>query len=101
MMGRKQVRYLNFILTVNAVLLACFLWAHIADRPILSDIAEAQVRTARDVPAPPNAAEQRAEMIKALRQMNKSMNRVESSITSGSLQVKVTNLDEIDIEVRE
>lgn len=100
-MARKQVRYLNFILTINAVLLACFLWAQVVDRPLLAENASAQVRNKRDVPAPPNAAKQREDMIKALKDMNKSIDKLESMLTSGQLKVQVTNLDEIDIEVRQ
>ena len=46
----RQTRYLNVILTVNALLLAALLWTAIAGQPLLVNEASAQVRTRYSTP---------------------------------------------------
>ncbi|MDY7108374.1 MAG: hypothetical protein SYC29_07025 [Planctomycetota bacterium] len=95
----RRGTYLNVILTVNAVLLTGLLWTQLADRPLLETEAAAQSRTKTPAPpAPPNAAEQRAKMIKTLNGLKQSVDAQRKLMESGKLKVTVTNLDEIELE---
>lgn len=101
-MTRKQTRCLNTLLTVNAVLLGGLLWTQLADRPLLAGSAEAQSRMTGTSAAQgvPNAAQQREQMIDALRDMKKSVDEMKKTMEDGKLKVQVTNLDEIKIDVK-
>jgi acetamidase/formamidase len=94
----RQSKYLNVILTVNAVLLAGLLWTQIASAPVLAQDAVAQVRATRAVPTIPNAAEQRKKMIDALQEIRQSADATKQLLESGQVKVQVTNLDDIRIE---
>jgi hypothetical protein len=100
----RQGKYLNVILTVNAVLLAGLLWTQVAEQPMLADSAVAQTRS-RPNPGKkpsfykPNASEQRADQLEVLKQLNQSIKEQTSLLSSGKLQVEVTNLDTIKVEV--
>jgi hypothetical protein len=96
----RQQKYLNVILTVNAILLAGLLWTQVADRPVLSDEATAQSRTQPRQPGVgiPNAAQQRMEMVDGIEDLKKAMAAQYRLLKSGELTVRVSNLDEIEIE---
>ena len=101
-MTRSQVRYLNTILTVVAVLLGVLVWTQVSSRPMLAQEADAQSRSGRhtaDVGIP-NAAQQRDKMVKSIEQMTKTVNSLSKDIEKGKIKVEVTNLDEIEINVR-
>jgi hypothetical protein len=97
-MTMRQLKYLNVILTVNAVLLTGLLWTQIASQPVLTGEANAQTRTQRSVPTIPNAAEQRKRMIDGLQDVAKTTAELQRLLQSGEIKVQVTNLDEITIE---
>lgn len=94
-MKSRQGAYLNVILTVNAVLLSVLIWTQIASRPVLEQTAEAQSPPRIKVP---NAADQRQKMIKALNDVKKSVDSTRKLLEGGKLKVRVTNLDEIELE---
>lgn len=86
-------RYLNVILTVNAVLLTAVLWNGIAERPLLSSTAHAQ-----GVPeGVPNAGMQRHQMIEGLRDVRSQLEATRRMLESGAIKVQVTNLDELKV----
>ncbi|MHC4946900.1 MAG: hypothetical protein ACYTG1_01365 [Planctomycetota bacterium] len=103
----RQQKYLNVILTVNAVLLAGLLWTQLAETPILARTADAQVRSVpyqRDVTRPGtvlNAGKQRAETNQSLREIKQELADISQRLSSGDLEVRVSNLDEIRIEVNQ
>ena len=96
----RQAKYLNVILTVNAVLLGGLLWSQVASTTGLSSIAHAQSRT-RFVPRTvlPNAAKQRFDMIDAIRDLKSSVDASAELLRSGRLKVEVTNLDAIEVNI--
>ena len=93
----RQSRYLNVILTVNALLLAGLIWTQVADRPLLADTASAQVRSVPNTPVRmPNAANQRYEMISALRDLKRSVDSMQQTVAGGNLRVEVTNIGNLN-----
>jgi hypothetical protein len=96
----RQQKYLNVILTINAILLACLLWTQVADRPVLSDEATAQSRSQSRLPGVgiPNAAQQRMDMVEGIEDLKKAMAAQYRFLKSGELTVQVSNLDEIKLE---
>ena len=90
----RQRTYLNVILTVNALLLACLLWTQVAAAPFAAQTAIAQEPRLLI----PNAAEQRKKMIDAMEQINQSIDAQHRLLKSGAVTVKVANLDEIHLE---
>ena len=80
-----------------AVLLAALLWTNLAGRPLFSSEATAQVRTkGPSIPTVPNAARQRDEILKALRDIRASVEATRSTVESGGIKVRVTNLNEFN-----
>lgn len=94
----RRGRYLNFILTVNAVLLTALVWTQLVGGPVLSSGGAAQAQVGRDVPGIPNAASQRHRMIELMTEMNRNMGANHKLLDDGRLRVRVTNLDEIQRE---
>ena len=84
-------RYLNVILTVNAVLLAALLWTQIADRSMLSSDAVAAPPPKGYVGFPVNAGAQRLEIIKRLDELNESMVTTRTLLESGDVKVTVVD----------
>jgi hypothetical protein len=92
----RQGRYLNVILTVNAVLLTGLLWTQLSDRPLLaSDVA------AQSVPGIPNAADQRQRMLEAMREIKDSVDATRNMLQSGKLKVEVTNIEDLKSDENE
>ena len=89
----RSKRYLNFILTVIAVLLAAHLWTDIASRPLLAEEATAQAMGR--VGFPTNAAAERREANKLLRDMAVAVEAQTSLLRSGDAKVRVVNLHEV------
>ncbi|MHC4808767.1 MAG: hypothetical protein ACYTEV_00160 [Planctomycetota bacterium] len=86
------------LLAANLVLMGFLAWGQVAEQPLVREAA-AQSRTGSDNPVRfPNAASQRAEMIKALKSMERKIEE-NSKILRQGLTVEVSNLDEITIEV--
>lgn len=102
----RDKKYLNFILTINAVLLACLLWTQVAEKGILAEDATAQVRdrrpgtrNLREVGPPitiPNASSQRQAAVDEMKKLNRTLEALKSHIEGGSLTVEVTNADDLD-----
>jgi hypothetical protein len=90
----RQGKYLNIILTINAVLLTVLIWTQVADQPLFSGSAQAQAQ--RD--APLNAGAQRQKMIELLTEMKREAEKTRKLLESGNTNVKVTNLHEIRAE---
>ena len=95
--GMGQGKYLNVILTVNAVLLTGLLWTQVAATPLLAGTAEAQNRTyGPKVPVIPNAAKQRDATIKAVKDVERAVNGLKASLENGRIKVQVSNLAELN-----
>ena len=93
----RQMKYLNTILTVNAVLLAVLLWTQVATTPVLAQPAVAQSRTrpSRTLPLLPNAAKQRDTQAALLREIKESVDATRHLLERGGFKVEVTNLEAI------
>ncbi|MBT8485401.1 MAG: hypothetical protein HKO59_06100 [Phycisphaerales bacterium] len=98
----RQGNYLNGILTVNALLLAGLLWTQVADAPALAADAVA----GPPVRNPLDAGAQRQRMIDSINTMNRSLDgslreltrtvgKMNQTLTSGRLRVEVSNSHEI------
>lgn len=90
------IRYLNTILSINAVLLAGLLWTQIAGTSLLDSPAHAQASN------PPeqtfaNPIKQRKEMIDILRATRSSIDSLKKKIDDAEFKVQVTNFDELSI----
>jgi hypothetical protein len=91
-------RTLEGLLAVNAVLLGVIAWTQVADQPFTRE-ATAQSRTTQNDPFRfPNAATQRADLVKAMKAVEKKIEE-NSKLLKAGLKVEVTNLDEIVIEM--
>ncbi|MGB1125169.1 MAG: hypothetical protein ACPG4Q_08180 [Phycisphaeraceae bacterium] len=88
----NNMKYLNAVLTVIAVLLALNLWVGVSptpsDRISLESQAMAQGRV--------DAGQQRAEMIKELKGLKSTVEAMSSKLTDGSIKVKVESMPEHD-----
>jgi len=87
----RQSKYLNVILTVNAVLLGGVLWTHIAGTPVLSSQATAQSPGSGS--GIPNAADQRQRQIEAIHDLKTSVDATNKLLSSGKIKVEVGNID--------
>ena len=95
----RQSRYLNVILTVNAVLLAGLLWTQLAGQPLLTSEAAAQSRSRYAKPATPAVnTQQRFDIDRALDNQIKAVQKIERLLQSGKIRVEVSNLREIRLE---
>ena len=97
----RQSKYLNFILTINALLLAALVWSVAVNQPLLAGEAHAttpQSRTkkARTPGGIPNSSQQRNEMVVAMREMKASMDSTRKLLESGNVRVQVTNLRDLN-----
>jgi hypothetical protein len=95
----RHTRYLNVILTVNAILLAALVWTQVAGSPLLAEQAAAQKDRAGGGMA--TAGAQRLRMVEALKDVQRSVEASKRLLESGKVRVQVTNLDEIRIDRRE
>lgn len=89
----RQSKYLNVILTVNAILLAGLLWTQVAGRAPLTPEAHAQ--TSQSGTGFVNAAEQRQRMIEALNEIKGSVEATRKMVESGRMKVEVANIDKL------
>jgi hypothetical protein len=93
----RKLRYLNAILTVNAVLLGMLVWTQLVGGPLSAmhpAVASAQ-SSSQPVQAVPNAAAQRQQMIEALREMRRTNDATHKLLESGRVRVQVTNISEL------
>lgn len=94
----KKNRTLEGLLAANAVLLGVIAWTQVTGDSITRE-ATAQSRTSQNEPFRfPNAAAQRAELVKAMKEVEKKI-EANSKLLQAGLKVEVTNLDEISIEL--
>ncbi len=77
----RRLRYLNFMLTVLAVLLALNVWTAWSAAPPLAESAWAQ--------GIPDAGAQRQQIIDELKKLNKTTDKVKDLLTSGDVIVQV------------
>jgi hypothetical protein len=94
-----QLKYMNIVLTINAVLLLGLLWSGWSGEPVFSNEAAAQSRSRpqgwRPVPTVPNAGKQRDRQIQATEEVQRSVDAMVRLLESGDIKVQVTNQDEI------
>ena len=84
----RQSRYLNVILTVNALLLTGLLWTQWSSGSGLAQSASAQTQQNLGV----SSAEQRVRMVENLDRLQQSMTSMQQLLESGKIKVQVTNL---------
>ena len=100
----RQSRYLNAILTVNAVLLAGVLWTSLADTTpfVRSAVAQATSRPRPSglqtppVPNIPNASAQRYQTINELREIKSILRSIRQELDATEFDVRVTNVNEFN-----
>ena len=90
-------RYLNAILTINAVLLALLLWSQVAGTPMFDRAAEAQATSGDSQDTFANPIKQRKQMIDLLKATNESINKLNKSISDSTLNVEVTNFEDLEL----
>lgn len=90
----RQRRYLNAMLTTNAILLGALVWTQLAETPGFDRPAVAAPGAVQPGPFP-NAAEQRAEMIHALKSLQTAIDAQTDLLHSGRVRVQVTNLPDL------
>ena len=88
----RQTRYLNVILTVNAVVLSAIAWTQLAGAPLSSS---AMAQNPPDQQGIPNAGAQRQRMIQELQGLRESIDGMKKQIDSGKLKVVIANIDEL------
>jgi hypothetical protein len=89
----RQSRYLNVILTVNALLLGAVLWTQFAGGSGLAQPAMAQ---AQQQPNPlMQAGEQRVRMVENLDRLTQNITSLQQMLESGRVKVQVTNIREL------
>lgn len=85
----KTLRYSNTILTVIAVLLTLNLYITLADSPAGSTLSAANEAHAAEARGVGSQAERQQEILKALTDMKASVEKINTTLTSGALRVKV------------
>lgn len=90
-----QGRYLNIILTVNALLLTVLVWTQLAGHGPLVQRADAQSAGGGSMVS---AAEQRQRMIESMRDMRQAVNETNRLLERGTLKVTVMNAHELRSE---
>jgi hypothetical protein len=90
----RQGRYLNVILTVNAVLLAGIVWVQLVGVGALATIAHAQKAPDTGIP---NAASQRQRIIEELQAMRTSVDAMRKTVEGGKMKVVVDNIGDIKV----
>jgi hypothetical protein len=88
----RSSRYLNVILTVNAVLLSALVYTQLAAGPAWSSSAWAQTPPDGGIP---NAAAQRQQAIEEMKGIRASVDAMRKSIEGGKMKVAIGNVDEI------
>lgn len=88
----NNMKYLNTVLTVLAVLLALNLWVGVNSGPSEGIGLEGQAIAQGRV----DAGQQRAEMIKELKGLKSTVEAMSSKLTDGSIKVKVESMPEHD-----
>jgi hypothetical protein len=101
-----QSRSLRTLLVVNSLLAGGLLWTiAIGDHGLLPTAEAAQYRSTRSADPPEAvtgvgnaAARQRAQMIKHLEDLSKRLEKVESTLSSGDVEVRIRNTDDFAID---
>ncbi len=85
----KRFKYLEFILTVNALLLGGMLWVNLAHSPLPAHASA----VAQDGPLGiPNAGAQRLEMINAIRNVSANVKALRSDLKTMEFNVRVISM---------
>lgn len=89
----RSLRYLNTILTLIAVLLTLNLWTAWTASPSPAVDFATEARAADDRPSGVggSAARQKA-MVDELKSMNKKLDSIETTLTSGKMRVKIDSM---------
>lgn len=87
--------YRNGLLTAAVALLAVIAMNNLSGVPSGALAADRQSVAPESAPGFPNAAEQRARMISALEKLDARMQKIESRLTSGPLDVRVLEMPEV------
>jgi hypothetical protein len=82
------------ILTIIAALLGLQAWMSMSSQPVFASESKA----AGDPPTFPNAAQQREEMIKAIRELSTHMKRTNELLESSTISVEVANADAFKVK---
>lgn len=88
----RQLKYLNVILTINAALLALLVWTQLAGHNPLAQSAHAQRATDSGMTT---AAEQRKQMIDALRDIRQATTESNQLLQRSTIRVHVANAAEL------
>ncbi|MFA9480194.1 hypothetical protein ACERK3_18125 [Phycisphaerales bacterium AB-hyl4] len=84
-----SMKYLNGVLTVLAVVLTLNLWVALTDSDTAaSDRLTMTQQAHAQAAGPPNSAQQRREMIDAIKQTNTQLAELKSLLTSGEVRVR-------------
>ncbi len=87
--------YRNGLLTAAVALLAVIAMNNLSGAPAGALAADRQTPGADSAPGFPNAAEQRARMIAAMERLDLRMQKIETRLTSGPLEVRVVEMPEV------
>ncbi len=97
----RQGRYLNIILTVNAVMLSALVWMQIAGNsgsaPLGAQPAYAQSPPTGGIP---NAGGQRERMISELQAIKSSIETLRKTVEGGKMKVSIANVEELKTAVK-
>lgn len=87
--------YRNGLLTAAVALLAVLAMNNLSGVPSGALAADRQGPAPEAAPGFPNAAEQRARMIAAMERLDQRMQKIETRLTSGPLEVRVIEMPEV------
>ena len=91
----KQLRYMNSVLTVIAVLLTLNLYAQLTGTPAGGVVSTAQQAHAADrAQGVGSQAARQQEMVDQLRSLNETVSTLSTTLTDGSVRVSVDSRDE-------
>lgn len=97
----RQGRYLNIILTVNAILLSALVWMQITGNTQSGSFGT-QPAFAQSPPTGgiPNAGGQRERMISELQAIKSSIETLRKNVEGGKMKVTIANVEELKAAVR-
>ena len=89
----KRPTYLNCVLTVIALLLTAAVWTAIAERPLFATQAAASPMS----PDIPDAGLQRKAIETAIKDMQRDVQQINTTLSGGRMKVEVTNLKDLEM----
>lgn len=85
----KRLNYLEFILTINALLLGGMLWVNLADSPLTAPTSALAQEGNLGIP---NAGAQRLEMINAIRTVSANIRSLRGDLKNMEFNVRVISM---------